>query len=173
MKKVIIVLALIISLMAIPTAASADSTTVGSSAWLKSESEFVDADYRVLMLKDFFEKYNSPLKDYAWYFVFWADEYQIDWRLVPAISGVESTFAKHMPKNSFNAYGWANGAYRFDSWESSIEIVSKTLRQKYYDRGADSPKEIAKIYAPPSKTWAWKVEYFMNKIDPMPVVFDL
>lgn len=122
-------------------------------------------DERVVKLRAYFAKHKSPLEPYAQDFVYYADTYDLDWRLVPAITGVESTFGKHMPKNSYNAYGWANGDYRFTSWENSIEHVSRTLREKYYNNGADTLPKIARRYAPPSKTWGGNVQFFMNKIE--------
>lgn len=150
----------------------ADSRVVSSSAEIKKDFFNSRIDSRVIRLQKFFEKYNSPLAPYSFDFVFYADKYEMDWRLVPAISGVESTFGKNIPKNSYNAYGWANGAYSFNSWEESIETVTKTLKEKYYDRGATNIYAVGRRYAPPSKTWAWKVNYFMAKIDSTPVEFD-
>lgn len=152
---------------------SAKVYVTGGSAQLRTNEVEKTADYRVDILKGFLTEYNSPLADYAPIFIEAADKYGLDWRFVPAITGVESTFGKRIPANSYNAYGWANGAYYFDSWEGSIELVSKTLREKYYDRGATSISKIARRYAPPSSTWAWKVRYFMDKIDPIPLSFTL
>ncbi|OGM75104.1 hypothetical protein A3H19_01860 [Candidatus Woesebacteria bacterium RIFCSPLOWO2_12_FULL_39_9] len=151
----------------------ATDRVVSNSAQIKKDYFDTRVDQRVVRLESFLESHNSPLASYAFEFVWYADLYDIDWRLVPAISGVESTFGKKIPRGSYNAYGWVNGKYRFESWESSIEIVSKTLREKYYDRGATSISQIARRYAPPSKTWAWKVRFFMEKIDSTPVEFDL
>ncbi len=106
-------------------------------------------------------------------FVYSADRYGIDWRLVPAITGIESTFGKRIPTDSFNAYGWNNGDYKFTSWEESIYHVTKTLKEKYYQKGATDIAKIARRYAPPSETWEWKVRYFMNKIDEFPLEFDI
>lgn len=92
---------------------------------------------------------------------------------MPAIAGVESNFGKRIPTNSYNAYGWANGNYYFKSWENSIETVSKTLKTKYIDRGAIKIHQIAKIYAPPSSSWANKVKYFTNQIGPTGIAFDI
>ena len=130
-------------------------------------------DYRVAVLKNFLAEHNSPLTDYAGEFVASADKYGLDWRLVPAITGVESTFGKRIPENSFNAYGWANGDYQFDSWENSIDTVSMTLKTKYIDKGAPTIAKIGRRYAPPSETWAGKVKYFVAKIDKLPVTFDI
>lgn len=133
----------------------------------------VITDTREHRLKKFLESHRSPLAQHADKFVYYADKYEIDWRLVPAISGVESTFGKHIPKNSFNAYGWAGGRYKFQSWESSIEIVTKALKEKYINRGANTLSKINRIYCPPNPKWAGKVAFFIKKIDPNPIVFEL
>jgi hypothetical protein len=130
-------------------------------------------DYREYRLRKFLTKFNSPLTPYSRDFIAMADYYGIDWRMVPAISGVESTFGKHIPINSYNAYGWAGGNYRFESWSDSIKIVNKTLRENYVNKGATSITKIARIYAPPSTTWGTKVSYFVRKIDILPLSFDL
>lgn len=154
---------------------SADYSVVSNSAQLqrnfKEGKETLE--YRTQVLRGFLESHNSPLTPYAGDFVENADRYEIDWRIVAAISGVESTFGKRIPYNSYNAYGWANGKYKFNSWPESIEVVSKTLREKYYDKGAKDINSIARRYAPPSTTWAWKVKFFMDKIDGVPIGFDL
>lgn len=123
-------------------------------------------DVRVIKLRNFLLRHKSPLAPYANIFVQSADKYNVDWRLVPAITGIESSFGKRIPHQSYNAYGWANGNYKFRSWEESIEHVTKTLREKYYDKGANTIEEIAKRYAPPSTTWSKNVRFFMNQIEP-------
>lgn len=152
----------------------ADSPEAEGSAVPKfreiQESEF---DYRVYTLRKFLSQFDSPLTPYSSEFIKEADFYGIDYRLVPAISGVESTFGKHIPVNSYNAYGWVNGDYSFKSWSDSIQIVSKTLKDNYIDKGAVSIARIAKIYAPPSTTWGSKVTYFVSKIDTLPLSFDI
>lgn len=174
MKRLLFSFVTLLILLAFKTnSVLADNFVAEESAKIKKESEEEDFDYRVLILRKYLDSHNSPLTDSSEHFVAYADKYQLDWRMVAAISGVESTFGKRIPKNSYNAYGWNNGNYYFESWEDSIEVVSKTLRQKYYDRGATSINQIARRYAPPSSTWAWKVEYFMDKIDRIPVEFDL
>lgn len=151
---------------------SADIPVVTESARVKRDKTGVDYDYRINLLKSYLKSHNSPLTKYSYNFINTADKYGLDWRLVPAISGVESTFGKNIPGDSYNAYGWANGAYYFESWEDSIEVVSKALREKYIDRGANTLPKIARRYAA-SPSWEWKVRYFMNKIDPIPLEFTL
>lgn len=165
---IIVVIALFLGSVGISSAENESS-----SATLKTGSTDANFDYRVAKLEKFLSSYNSPLTGYAKDFVYFADENGLDYRLVPAITGVESTFGKRIPKDSYNAYGWANGNYEFRSWQDSIATVSSTLKDKYVDNGATTINKIARIYAPPSTTWAGKVKYFMSKIDPVPVSFDI
>ena len=151
----------------------ADEHVVSSSAQFAKTQVINQVDHRERVLKNYLMSHNSPMADSAGDFIYYADLYNIDWRLVAAISGVESTFGKRIPLNSYNAYGWNNGKYSFESWTDSIEVVSKALREKYYDNGATSIDRIARRYAPPSNTWNWKVKYFMNKIDNLPLQFTL
>lgn len=137
----------------------------GTSAVLKDEFLINKEGCRIGKLRNFLESYNSPFSTKATYLVEITDKYGIDWKLIPAISGVESTFGRQIPYNSYNAYGWANGTYKFNSWEESFEKVAKTLKEKYIDRGLDTPEKIGPVYAPPSKTWVGKVHYFMNKLE--------
>jgi len=166
MGKNLFIFAALIAASLIPKPVQAQEmklTMAGYSAVLKSTD--IKADFRVAKLQAFLARYDSPLTSYAQVFIDVADEYQIDWKLVPAITGVESTFGKQILYNSYNAYGWNNGNYYFKSWEDSLKIISKALKEKYFDRGLDTPYKIGPVYAPPSKTWAGKVNYFMQKIE--------
>lgn len=163
MKKILIQVCLTIIFLSLPRVVFA-GFEADQSAILTARMVEKPIDCRVLALEKFLSQYQSPLERYAGVFVENADKYQIDWKLVPAIAGVESTFGKHIPPGSFNAYGWNNGKYYFSSWEESIEVVTKTLKEKYINRGLTTPLEIAPVYAPPSSAWGSKVNYFMEKI---------
>jgi len=145
----------------------------GISASFKPKVNASDFDYRVENLKTYLGKFDSPLAEYSSELVQYADKNGLDYRLIPAISGVESTFGKRIPDNSYNAYGWANGNYSFVSWTDSINVVSETLRRKYIEKGVASVTEIGRVYAPPSSTWPGKVQYFVDKIDTLPLNFDI
>ena len=165
MKKLFAILAILVAFFTFSQPVQA-SEVAGGSAVLKNEILGIqNPDARVDQLEAYLEKHRSPLASYASIFIEVADRYQLDWKLVPAITGVESTFGKQIPFNSYNAYGWANGTYRFKSWEESITHVSQYLKEKYVDRGLDTPYKIGPVYAPPSKTWAGKVIFFMNQIE--------
>lgn len=125
-------------------------------------------DARPLILKNFFELNKSPLTAYSELLVATADKYNLDFRLIPAIAMIESTGGKIMPTGSFNAWGFANGATRFDSWETAIEKVGKTLKENYIDQGLVTPELIMPKYAPPSVAkggpWARGVNFFFEKL---------
>ena len=170
MGKNLFILAALMTASFIPKPVQAQEEKLimaGVSGVLKTEP--IQLDNRVEKLTLFLEKYDSPLVPYAETFIFMADKYQIDWKLLPAITGVESTFGKQIPFNSYNAYGWNNGNYRFQSWEDSIEIVSKALKEKYYNRGLDNPYKIGRVYAPPSPFWGNRVNNFMKMIEPISI----
>jgi len=173
MKKILIYILISALLFYLCTLNARAQTISDSSASIKNEVELAGFDYRVQNLRNFLQNYGSPLAEYAESFVKYADENDLDYRLVPSITGVESTFGKHIPFNSYNAYGWANGNYSFASWDDSIEHVSETLKSSYIDKGATTIAQIAKIYAPPSTTWGVKVQFFVKKIDTLPLNFDI
>lgn len=175
MKRTIVGLITLVVLTGFFTGSvKADPNEAGSSAILKSRQFSIPVfDYREYRLRKFLTKHNSPLTPYSKNFISLADYYGMDWRIVPAISGVESTFGKHIPQDSYNAYGWAGGDFRFKSWPDSINIVNKTLRENYVNKGATSIAKIARIYAPPSTTWGKNVKYFIGKIDILPLTFDI
>lgn len=113
-------------------------------------------------IRKFLEKRNSPLAEYAQEFVYAANEYGIDYRIVAAISIVESSGGLHNFRR-YNAWGW--GSYGFDDWKDGIWSVSKGLATGYYAKGLDTPYEIARIYCPPSaSSWAGKVKSLMNLV---------
>lgn len=166
MKKLLTLVAILISLFIFSRPAYGLEKIAGSSAVLKNSLPKIEKpDLRVEKLEAFLAQYDSPLTDYAQNFIEAADCYQLDWRLLPAITGVESSFGKRIPANSYNAYGWNNGHYWFQSWEESIDYLSRSLKEKYFDRGLDTPYKIGPVYAPPSPFWAGKVVYFMKQIE--------
>lgn len=122
------------------------------------DAEFVQ---RVENVRSYLTSRNSPLADYAQEFVNAANTYGIDYRLVPAISIIESSGGLHTFK-PYNAWGW--GKMTFTSWTEGIWTVSKGMG-KYYSQGMTTPRTIAPVYCPPSaSSWATKVQGVMNTI---------
>lgn len=123
-----------------------------------------NSDMRVVALKNVLEKYGSPLAPYAQSYIETADKYGMDWELLPAIAGLESSFGKHQLAGSYNSYGWGGGRLYFDSVNDGIETVLFALKTKYAARGATTVESIAPIYSE-SATWAPRVRRFMAEID--------
>ena len=145
-------------------AASAAKTTAEGRVSTTTLIAFQNNDVRVQALRNVLERYNSPLSAYAGEYIAAADKYDMDWRLLPAIAGLESSFGIHQISGSHNSYGWGGGHIYFDSVEDGIDTVLSSLKTKYAARGATTVETIAPIYSE-SSTWAPRVRYFMNKFD--------
>lgn len=133
-------------------------------------------DARSLLLADFIraQRPNSPFLAYTDTIVSLADQYKIDYRLVPAIAMCESNLGTRIPSSdSYNAWGIAvytgqqNGK-KFRDWNHALDWVSRFIREKFYDRGITNLRDIGAVWAPPSveKDYSWTrcVEGFMDKI---------
>ncbi len=131
-------------------------------------SQIVAGDARAVLVDNFFRRYSSPMTGVGQDIVTAADKYQIPFGLLPAIAQCEGNVGKVMPENSFNPYGfgiYGDKVTRFDSWQSGIEAVSKTLRHDYFDIGLDSPDKIMTKYTPSSNgSWAFCVSKFMLEL---------
>lgn len=123
-------------------------------------------DKRAQILQSYLAQHDSPLRYHSQDFIDAADTFGLDWKLVAAISGVESTFGKATP-GGFNAWGWGvygNQAIYFSSWRDGIFTVSEGLKKNYIDRGLTNPYAINRVYAA-SPFWGSRVSYFLNDIN--------
>jgi len=82
-------------------------------------------DPRFHALHRFFVKTGCPAQYYTGAFLQAADDYDLDWRLLPSLSFVESTGGKAARNN--NLFGWDNGNARFDSPAAGIHSVAFRL----------------------------------------------
>lgn len=161
MNKLLVLLAFTSVLLLTPASAIASGMLADSTNY----SNLQEKNLKIKTIAKFLKNNESPLEQYAETLINEAEKNQLDWRLVTAITGVESSFGKAIPQNSYNAYGWNNGDFYFNSWEEGISIVSKTLNEKYRQNwGAEDPYQIGHFYAA-SPTWANRVVYFMEKIE--------
>lgn len=129
----------------------------------------VSADSRVEIIKAYMLGHKSPLTPYADYIVEMADKYGLDYRLLVAIAMKESGICKVIPPGGHNCWGWgihSAGTLGFDSYETSIETVTKGLKEEYYDKGYVTPAEIMQKYIPhsPEGIWATDVQHFMDQM---------
>jgi len=167
MKKTVLLIAFLLAI-SFPQKIFAQTPPVkGSSATIAS-AQAVEAqipDMRVVALQNILKKHNSPLLPYASDYVKYADKYNVDWKLLPAISGVESTFGIALPAGSYNAYGWGGGSIYFKSWDEGIDTIDSTIRSNYMDKwNATTVWQIGPIYAA-SPTWSARVNNYMNEMD--------
>ncbi len=137
-------------------------------ALVKVTIEFKEVN-REEVLKAFFEDLKSPLAPHAKTFIEVADKYGLDYRLLPAISCMESTCGKRIIPESYNPFGWGiygNTVTRFESFDKAIETVGKGLAENYVSKGFDTPRKIAPIYTPPNHVnWLSGVNYFFSKME--------
>lgn len=168
-KKNIIFLFALLSFHLLSSQTYALEKQAGNSAILTFNHESVQKkDPRVDILKKYLESRNSPMAAHAETFIAAADEQNLDWKLVASIAGLESSFGKHMPYNSYNAWGWGvygDNVIRFKSFDDGIYVLSKGLRERYINKlGTEDLYVIGKMYAS-SPTWAQRVTFFMNDIE--------
>jgi hypothetical protein len=117
-------------------------------------------DPRSESIRKFFQKADCPAQQYADVFLEAADRYELDWRLLPSISYVESTGGKQARNN--NLFGWDSGRARFDTPVQSIHQVGYRLAYSdlYRDKALD---EILATYNPNAE-YAEKVKSVMRQI---------
>lgn len=157
----LLILASIFSTLQINKVARAESAKL-----VPAEVEAKKLDPEAEILRLYLAKHNSPLEHHAQDFIDAAKEYNLDWKLLPAIAGVESTFGKFIP-GGYNAYGWGvygTQAIYFTSWTDGIYTVAKGLRENYLDKGLTDPYAMNRIYAA-SPVWGKKVTFFMNELE--------
>lgn len=125
-----------------------------------------ESDGRIERIRQFLAYYGSPLEPYAADIVEAADQYGLDYRLIPAIAMQESNLCRVIPPGSHNCWGF--GIYgktvtRFADYKEAIYAVTKTLATKYKGRGLVTPDEIQTMYTPSNDgSWAYSVKHFME-----------
>ena len=149
------------------------NNTVAYAALPTSQNTFSanisEQDGRVEKVRQFLQRYNSPLEPYSQDVVEAADQYDLDYRLIPAIAMQESNLCLKIPVNSYNCWGYGiygNKVHRFSDYKEGIYTVTKTLATKYKKRGLITAEEIMTMWTPSSNgSWAHSVNYFMEKLN--------
>ncbi len=129
-------------------------------------------DARGVIVSDFLKRHKSPLDPpeyFGEYFVSLADQYDIDYRLLPAIAMQESNLCKKIPENSFNCLGFgvhSKGTLKFESYEANFERAARELKKNYIDRGLTTPEKIMTKYTPHSNgSWANSVNQWIAEME--------
>jgi hypothetical protein len=129
-------LLLVAGLLAAPVTASVQQYTA---------SPEVKADPRLSRLQKFFADRNCPLRTSAKDFLVAADQNQLDWRLLPSISFVESSGGKTYANN--NVLGWASCKEKFSSVRAGIHYVAAQLGKSRRYKGKDTDNKL-RLYNP-------------------------
>lgn len=170
MKQTIsVILLVLLILFGGITNVNAEEKAADSAAELAGFKSLI-VDERVTRLRAYLQSYRSPLAEDADAFVREADRNGLDWKLVAAIAGTESTFGRHIPPGSYNAWGWgiptgAQSGIGFRSWEEGIMTVSEGLKTRYFGRGAKTIYDVGWIYAANGNSWGNHVTFFLHQIE--------
>ena len=121
--------------------------------------ELTERSRKARRIREFYERWNAPMAAQSEFIVDTAEKYGIDWRLIPAISIVESTGGRYCFR-SYNPFGW--GKMSFSSFEEAIDTVARGLANGY---GTSDPYAITPSYNPVTPaSWANKVSGLMSQI---------
>lgn len=128
-------------------------------------------DARAQIVANFLERYDSPLRphqEYGQKLVDIADEYNIDFRLLPAIAMQESNLCKKAPEGTNNCLGFgihSKGKLGFDTYEDGFVRAAREIKSNYIDIGLTTPYEIMTKYTPHSDgSWAESVNQWMAEM---------
>lgn len=119
-------------------------------------------DPRLARLRKFFQKGDCPARDLSADFLHVADQHNLDWRLLPSISMVESSGGRAARHN--NMFGWDGGKAIFISARAGIHDMARNLTDSklYRDKDVD---EILRLYNP-SASYSGIVKSVMRRISP-------
>jgi len=167
MKHLFASIVLIFTFALLPGRVFADPDRGAEAGQLQAHR--IQQDTRVDHLRAYLASYDSPLAVSADTFVAEADKHNLDWKLVAAIAGTESTFGKHIPRGSYNAWGWgiptgAQSGLGFTDWEQGIATVSEGLAKNYFGRGAKTLYDVGWIYAANGISWGNHTRFFIEQI---------
>ena len=119
-------------------------------------------DPRLERLRTFFAKLDCPAWKDAASFLEAADDYALDWRLLPSLSYVESTGGKAARHN--NLFGWNSGRAQFSSLSAAVHMIGYHLAtsERYRNKDLDALLETDN----PHSEYPSKVKSVMRRIAP-------
>jgi hypothetical protein len=126
----------------------------------KAAPEVKQNDPRLSQLQKYFGDRDCPLRDSAKDFLLAADQNQLDWRLLPSISIIESSGGKYYGNN--NVFGWGSAKDKFPSVRAGIHYVAAQLgkSRRYKGKNIDSKLQMYN----PLPDYSHRVEAVMRAI---------
>ena len=158
-------------LPAMPATAVLSSNSAIESPAITTQDEAIRKAH-IDAINSFLSDKNSPLAGYGEKFVDESYANDLDWRLLVAISGRETTFGKNMcksPKANNNPFGWGSCKIGFKSIDESIEVLAKNLggnnptTAKHYD--GKTTLEVLRKYNTVIPNYPKQVVKIMKMID--------
>lgn len=126
-----------------------------------TENPSVLRDDRYDKLESFFKSFGCPAPHYVPEYLGAADSYAIDYRLLPAISVLESTCGVYQRLN--NRWGWDSARKGFTSFRAGLQYIARQLSQGRYYKDK-SLEEKVRTYNP-NPQYALQVRKLMLKIE--------
>jgi hypothetical protein len=119
-------------------------------------------DPRLKLIWQYFADRDCPLRDSAADFVAAADQNELDWRLLPSISMIESSGGKDYRNN--NVFGWDSCREPFSSVQAGIHFVASRLSKSklYKDKSVDQKLSTYN----PQPEYAHRVRAVMRALGP-------
>lgn len=145
---------------------------VGKSPSNHEDGSALDLEIRAMKIDAYFKKRGDPLYGYGKKFVSEAQKNGLDYRLLPAISILESTGGKFACKN--NPLGWGSCKIGFKDWNEAIEVVALNLggnnprTKHYYDNGKTLDQKLYH-YNSVNPEYNKKIRIHMEEIRKIPV----
>jgi hypothetical protein len=126
----------------------------------------VSTDPRLIRIRQYFIERDCPAHQYAEDFVLAADRHELDWRLLPSLSMIESTGGKEARNN--NMFGWDNCDVRFVTNREGIYHVASRLAQSRFYKGKTLDQRL-RTYNP-RREYGKKVKLVMAQLGPADLV---
>lgn len=135
--------------------------TVSAHASVTPDSLGKIDDQRHAKLETFFQSLGCPAPYHVKEYLGAADTYAIDYRLLPAISVLESTCGIYQREN--NRWGWASARKGFASFRAGLEYIAHQLAEGRYYKNKTLEEKV-RMYNPRPQ-YARQLESLMRKID--------
>jgi len=118
-------------------------------------------DPRIFQLEAFFKSYNCPTPLHVHEYLDAADTYQIDYRLLPAISLLETTCGAFERLN--NHWGWDSAQTGFSSVGAGIHYIASQLAEHPYYKGKTLEEKL--LMYNPDRHYLASVRRLMRQIE--------
>jgi hypothetical protein len=122
-----------------------------------------EPDPRLVRLQQYLAERDCPLEKYAPDLIEAADANDLDWRLLPSISVIESGGGKEYINN--NVFGWDSCRQKFPTIRAGIHLVASRLANSQLYRGKDLDQKL-RTYNPVVDRYPQMVKAVMRSIAP-------